>query len=279
MEPGTTAPAERLSLEAALHDYGERFRIPGVRAEEHQPHLRLMASFCHVNVSAVMRWYRRGEYPRGDGHVRLRCLLELAGYRVDEYERVGIYAQQLGRLVSYGVIASFEDLGQRLGYRNTQSLYRVLLPGEGLSGDRVRQLNAVLRAESPKLSTYQRRWREDEEVAQLLAEIGLEPSFVTIPDNELPPAGIAPPPKAQRAQQQAEPPRPPRAEPMLSLPGQVTVPNALLVNLLVACLGQLDHVLDLIRESNDPDALAHALREQYGAGALEQIVAKIQLLA
>lgn len=85
-----------------------------------------IAKFCNIRTSTVKAWLERTRFAEGTQKLVLMCCLDLLGYRVIEFEKLGS-KREFAELIGYRII-SVEQAGQLLGYANSNSkdTYRFL---------------------------------------------------------------------------------------------------------------------------------------------------------
>jgi hypothetical protein len=118
----------------------------------------LLAEFCGVIELTSTGWLRGSALPKGAGKIKLRVFLALAGYQVDEFSDLPRKTRDLTSVIAFD-LASPEEVTARVGYKNVQDLYRVLLGGGGMSTDKQRKLDELLDEFESKLNRSRARWR------------------------------------------------------------------------------------------------------------------------
>lgn len=91
--------------------------------------VELIAKFCRVTVNTVIQWRAGNNIAGGESTLRLRVLLDIAGYKVQELHAIDQQARNFAFLIGIGDILSPVQASALLGYRPTlQSLWRILVP-------------------------------------------------------------------------------------------------------------------------------------------------------
>jgi hypothetical protein len=96
-----------------------------------------IAEFCGVNDSTVTCWMSESSptHPVGDVEIRLKCLLDINGYRIIEFERLSTTLRNFVELIGFGVITA-EAARNILGYTQVSFMYEVLHSKSGISKDK-----------------------------------------------------------------------------------------------------------------------------------------------
>jgi hypothetical protein len=120
-----------------LKHFADRFRTKWPHGKKGLAKARKpIADFCDVNESAVKDWLSYTENPRppvGETEVRLKCFLDLNGYRVIELERLSRTVRNFAELIGFGLLSG-KNAGELLGYKNPGNLYPVLRGDEEYGG-------------------------------------------------------------------------------------------------------------------------------------------------
>lgn len=88
---------------------------------------QFVAEFSGVDKSTVRRW-KNGRMPEGEALLRVRVLLDLAGYRAEEFIVLAEPVKQFARAIALNLIEP-EDASSMLGYQNIKGLYDIVLRG------------------------------------------------------------------------------------------------------------------------------------------------------
>jgi hypothetical protein len=148
-------------LEACLADYAKRFEPESAAA--------LLLEYVGSSTTTVSRWLRGHEQPRGELNLRLRCYLELVGYKVTESEKVLPIAREVCDLIGYGLV-TFEEVQQSLDYATPQSVYRILLHGGNIQTSNMFRFEMFCTNHRALLEPAQREWRQRIEAELTAAE-------------------------------------------------------------------------------------------------------------
>jgi hypothetical protein len=86
-----------------------------------------IAEFCGVNDSAVVRWLSETSpgHPIGNLELKLKCLLDINGYRIIEFERLPTALRNFAELIGFGIVTA-ESASKIVGYTQVSSLYDML---------------------------------------------------------------------------------------------------------------------------------------------------------
>ena len=90
-ETERTPEVFREHFEECLRHFANRFNAKHPPGKKGLPRIRKpIADFCGVGDSAVQAWLSedQGKSPVGEAEVRLKCFLDLNGYRIIELERL-----------------------------------------------------------------------------------------------------------------------------------------------------------------------------------------------
>lgn len=119
-----------------------------------------MAEHLHVDKGTVRHW-KNGRMPSGDPLLRMRVLLDLDGYTVEEYTILPKPVQQFAQIIALGMI-TVREAADLLGYKNIQDVYGVVLRGQGLMPHRQFRLERYVENSIEEL---------EQEVAKLHSEL------------------------------------------------------------------------------------------------------------
>lgn len=86
-----------------------------------------IADFCGVEHNTVRLWLNDPErrMPCGEAEIKLKCFLDLNGYRIIEFERLPRSIRNFAELIGFGIL-SVEDARNLLGYTRANILYPIL---------------------------------------------------------------------------------------------------------------------------------------------------------
>jgi hypothetical protein len=103
--------------------------------------LKPIAEFCAVGPNAVSIWLSGNSIriPVGLAEIRLKCLLDLNGYRIIEFERLSKVLRYVTELIGYGVVSA-EEAAAYIGYHRTRDLYPALRGDEGRSASKEKEV-------------------------------------------------------------------------------------------------------------------------------------------
>ena len=138
------------SIKQCFQDYANKYS--GLE------HLKLLVEFCkmsspRVSLEIVHRWQRGEYFPGGVELLGVGCFLYLAGYEVEELNRLDGTKRQASLLVGCGSVKP-QVMLKRMELGEPQSLWRILLHGEGTS-DKVRK--NIVKVTSEKETTLNRK--------------------------------------------------------------------------------------------------------------------------
>lgn len=102
----------------------------------------LIWKFTRVSKATEQRWRRRGGMPDGDSLLRLRHLLHLLGYKLNEFKRLSPEMFSLGQCVVLDVL-TLESLAKTIG-TETRRFYSYLDGGIRMSEERLAIANKIL---------------------------------------------------------------------------------------------------------------------------------------
>lgn len=91
---------------------------------------QFVSEYAGVDKSTVRHW-KNGRMPSGDPLLRVRVLLNIAGYAVEEYEALPRPTQQFAQIIALRLI-DVREAADLLGYKNIQDIYGVVLRSQGL---------------------------------------------------------------------------------------------------------------------------------------------------
>lgn len=117
----------------------------------------VLAEFCGVINPTAGRWLNGRNLPSGDELIRLMVFLQLAGNRVSELDKVPRTYRQLAQVIAVGILGP-DEVKKKLGYRNTQDVYR-LLRGGGLLKDKQLKLKLLLDETQEELNGKLASWK------------------------------------------------------------------------------------------------------------------------
>ena len=113
-------------------------QTPGVPGQEVQIK-KSLADFCGVMTSSVGRWMRGDNLPVGAELIKLKCYLDMVGYRVIEFERMPKARRYFAELIGFGVLSS-EQAADLLDYTTASKIYEVLRGERGTGVDREQKM-------------------------------------------------------------------------------------------------------------------------------------------
>ena len=192
-----------------------------------------IAEFCGVNDSAVARWLSEVSpgHPVGDLEFKLKCLLDVNGYRIIEFERLPTVLRNFAELIGFGVVTA-EGAAKLAGYTHTSSLYDALHCKSGISKEKEAVMFKVWKEKKDELGR-----KKEESVRQYhIAFLDLPPATAL---NSL----IIPPSVKN---------------------GSVATKRSAVLNILKGLLGLLDE--DLFKGLSEDES--DALREKHGSDIL-----------
>jgi hypothetical protein len=91
----------------------------------------LLADYCGVEANTVLSWFGGKQLPKGETLIKLRCFMELAGYKVDELHVLSPVALRFAQMIGYGMISA-EDVRVLLDYGDMSGVYNTLLQGKAV---------------------------------------------------------------------------------------------------------------------------------------------------
>jgi hypothetical protein len=133
-----------------LSHMASRFGVEGCKP--------LLAEFCEVVESTVGMWLLKGTLPTGEGLIKQRVFLDLAGYRVNELQELPRKSRQLCQVIGFGMMTA-DEVKTELGYKNVQDLYRVLLRGQSMLPDKQHKMDQLLERSADELKRHRARWQ------------------------------------------------------------------------------------------------------------------------
>lgn len=152
----------RASTFDCLQDFGRKVDlIQGIS---------LLAEFTKVIPETALGWFQLGGdgkiisrkgLPKGGTLVRLRCFLELVGYKVEELQELTEPAAKLAWSVALDVV-TVEAALERLDYAENNSqaiLGQLLKPVSGLSAERIRKLRVLAEECEEDCRTAREAWQ------------------------------------------------------------------------------------------------------------------------
>jgi hypothetical protein len=86
-----------------------------------------IADFCGASDATVRSWLSDCErrLPMGGLELKLKCFLDLNGYRIIEFERLPKVIRNFAELIGFGIL-SIEEAGEVLGFSKCSTLYPIL---------------------------------------------------------------------------------------------------------------------------------------------------------
>ena len=143
-----------------LDHFAKRFNAkvpPGKKGFELR---KLIANFCGVGDPTVQRWLSdfKDHLPVGEIEVKLKCFLDLNGYRVIELERLPRVVRNFVELIGFDLLST-NAAAELLGYVRVYSLYPVLRGDEeygGISKDKETKMFDVWKGKKEELEQKKR---------------------------------------------------------------------------------------------------------------------------
>jgi hypothetical protein len=158
--------AARQSTAECLSDFFKRYRWEAVQ--------RFLAEFTNVEKSTVRRW-SNGNLPLGAELLKVRTVLHLLGYQVEEVQTLPPILQQFGLLVALGLLP-VNEAQELLGYKHTNGVYGMLLRGRMPLTQRIYRMERYVENSSKELENAVEAFRH--RLAELPVEVGFEPILV-----------------------------------------------------------------------------------------------------
>lgn len=121
-----------------------------------------IAEFCGVHDNTVARWLSETSpsvHPTGEVEFKLKCLLDINGYRVIEFERLHVVLRNFAELIGFGVFTA-ESAAKLAGYTQTFFLYDVF---RGKCGTSKEKEAAMFRVWKEKRDELERKKRDSAE--------------------------------------------------------------------------------------------------------------------
>ena len=201
-----------------------------------------IAEFCGVNDSAVVRWLSETSpgHPIGNLELKLKCLLDINGYRIIEFERLPTALRNFAELIGFGIVTA-ESASKIVGYTQVSSLYDMLHLKCGISKEKEAIMFRVWKEKRDELE------RKKRESAQRYHIAFLDPS----PAAAL--SSLIVPPSLKN--------------------GTVATKRSAVLNVLKGLLGLLDE--DLFKGLSESEL--DTLRERHGSDIL-QLAARLNAL-
>ena len=144
------------TIEKCFYDYASKY--PGLA------HLELLVEFCRlssprVSLEIVHRWQRGEYFPGGTELLGVGCFLYLVGYEVEELNRLDGSIRQASLLVGCGNVKP-QAMLKRMELGEPQSLWRILLHGEGTSEKVRKNIAAVTSEKEVALNRRVNAWKK-----------------------------------------------------------------------------------------------------------------------
>ena len=193
-----TSPATRSTTAECLKDFFQRYEWEAV-----QP---FMADYVGVEKSTVRRWYN-GKLPVGAEMLKVRVMLVLLGYSVEEFNALALPARQFAQAIALGLISP-EDAQEMVGYENLQSLFALLLRAQKPVQYRWHRLERFVSHSMKELEEAVANFRH--KLDELPLEQGFGPVSMQTSSDPVPPAPVPPlAPAPSVTQPPTETPEPP----------------------------------------------------------------------
>ena len=120
--------------------------------------MAFVTKFTGVRKGAVESW-RNGTLPRGEQMLRLQVMLDLVGYRVEEFSELPEPTKKFAQLIALDFV-SIKGAQEILGYENTQSMYAFIRKGAGLMPDRMHRFMRFVEQSENELNGMLDEFRE-----------------------------------------------------------------------------------------------------------------------
>jgi hypothetical protein len=121
--------------------------------------MALLPEFTRVVDATVLKWLSGENLPTGETMIRLRTFLEVAGYELEEALQLNELVRDLSSCIGFGVV-DVDETRQRLGYRNNNAVFDLVLRAGGLSTDRIQGLRKIIDMVRKDLDVARAEWQE-----------------------------------------------------------------------------------------------------------------------
>lgn len=120
---------------------------------------KLIADFCGVSQISVSAWLSEesGILPAGENEIRLKCFLDMQGYRIIEFERLTKVCRLVSEVIGYWVLSA-QKVAELAGYKKLGQLYAVLRedPEYGLTKAKGQTLYGIWKERKDELEQKKR---------------------------------------------------------------------------------------------------------------------------
>ncbi len=126
-----------------LRDFARK-HLPALGSRDAVILRKPITDFLGVRDSTVRRWLSGGRPPMGLPLLKLRFLLEAAGYELDSlknFKRAPLLRHGAELLV-FGIM-THEEMQKALNFVNSQSVFRIFVTGKTMTRDRIAMLEEV----------------------------------------------------------------------------------------------------------------------------------------
>ncbi len=120
---------------------------------------KVLADLLEISYeSTLARWITSGVKAQGITLIRLRVLLSLLGYEVEEWENLSPLLFSVAEGLTYNLM-SLEMAREGLGYTENQKVYRQILHNGGMYASREKQAKAFVASFEESLNSYRTRFQ------------------------------------------------------------------------------------------------------------------------
>jgi hypothetical protein len=144
------------------------------------------ADFVGINRGTVRRWYT-GTVPKGMVMLKVRVMLDMVDYDVEEYQSLPQLNKQLAQLIAFDVLSA-DDVMSYLKYTDDHAVHRIVLQGNDVMPDRRFQLQELLDDRDYQQAFIEAKAKAVEKIERYKAEMQRLARKAQSREDEVPPA-------------------------------------------------------------------------------------------
>ncbi len=136
-----------------LEHFSKRFvsKFPQGK-KNRQESMKPIADFCGLAPKTLQRVIDHNQIPVGEGLIKLTCFLDLQGYRIIEFERLGKVLRSLAELIGFAVLSPGE-VTKLISYQQTSQIYTLLRGGFSLSKEKEAKIYDLWKSKREELES------------------------------------------------------------------------------------------------------------------------------
>jgi hypothetical protein len=121
---------------------------------------RTIARVLDIGPRTPEYWFDKMHLPNGVNLLKLQLLLEVNGYRVQEFQKLDPAIRKVGKIVATGLITT-EEAAKDVGFKRAKDIARLLIGGSGTSSAKMAEINVLAESFTQALISKLEEWKEE----------------------------------------------------------------------------------------------------------------------